>query len=247
MNRAFRNAWLLRVIVPSIAVFVLLEVAIMAFLDLWAPELPSVGVAVLDALLLFCLASPIFFWLIVKPFMVRLERLASELQTAKEVAEALSVTDVLTGLFNRLKLDRSFSEELTRCHRFGEAFSVILVDLDHFKGVNDTYGHQAGDSVLVDIAAILKANTREVDTVGRWGGEEFLILCPRTDGTGAGLLAEKIRASIDSHTFPGAGHCTASFGVAEYVSGDTAETLTAKADQALYRAKDSGRNRVEVI
>lgn len=158
----------------------------------------------------------------------------------------LSVTDQLTGLFNRLRLDEALEHELQRSLRTGLPFSIILLDLDHFKAVNDTHGHQVGDRVLVEIAQLLQANTREIDVVGRWGGEEFMVVCPHTDQEGAALLAEKLCQTIGGHAFP-VGQKTASFGVSSYQSGDLAKDLVARADAALYQAKQAGRNRVVVL
>jgi diguanylate cyclase (GGDEF)-like protein len=159
--------------------------------------------------------------------------------------ERLAVTDQLTGLFNRLHLDRTLEEEHSRNMRYGTQFCVLLLDVDEFKAVNDTYGHQVGDQILVGIAQTLQAGVREVDVVGRWGGEEFLIICRETGLDGALVLAEKLRASIDEKKFHGKGHCSASFGAAMFHPGEVLTETIARADTALYRAKLGGRNRVE--
>lgn len=160
--------------------------------------------------------------------------------------ERLSVTDKLTGLFNRLKLDETLEHEIHRSLRFGQPFSIILLDVDHFKHVNDSHGHQVGDRVLIEIAGILQANTRKTDIVGRWGGEEFLVICPHTDPDGALTLAETLRLALQSHPFPAVQHQTASFGVTTYREGDLANDMVGRADAALYLAKEQGRNQVEV-
>ena len=159
--------------------------------------------------------------------------------------ELLSVTDRLTGLGNRNKLDERLAGELARSRRHGTAFALMMLDIDHFKAVNDTYGHQAGDEVLAGIAALLRQHSRASDVVGRWGGEEFLLLCPETDESGAMFLAEQLRACIEAARFPAVGQVTASFGVAVWRPADNGETLLRRADEALYRAKAKGRNRVE--
>jgi diguanylate cyclase (GGDEF)-like protein len=160
--------------------------------------------------------------------------------------EQLATTDRLTGLFNRLYLDRKLQNELVAAERYGTVFSLIILDMDQFKHVNDTYGHVAGDAVLVAMASILKGRHRATDIVGRWGGEEFLVICPYTPVNGALTVAESLRRSVERHDFPHVGHRTASFGVAAYRVGDSIVSLTARADKGLYRAKDSGRNRVGV-
>lgn len=159
--------------------------------------------------------------------------------------ERLSVTDKLTGLFNRLKLDEVFEREIQRSTRFNQRFSVILLDIDHFKQVNDTHGHQVGDQVLMAVANVLSANTRETDIVGRWGGEEFLVICPQTDQNGVLKFAENLCQIFREHDFPVIHKKTASFGIATYQPGDQSKDIVARADAALYLAKHNGRNRVE--
>ena len=159
--------------------------------------------------------------------------------------ERLAVTDQLTGLFNRLRLDRTLEEEHSRNMRYGTQFCILLLDVDHFKSVNDTFGHQTGDQVLVGIAQALQEGVREVDVVGRWGGEEFLIICRETGIDGALVLAEKLRSSIHALHFAGVGQRSASFGVSTFRAGEVLTETIARADAALYRAKQNGRNRVE--
>lgn len=166
--------------------------------------------------------------------------------TDKKRVEELSITDRLTGLYNRLKLDELFAYYLSIAKRHQTPLSILLLDIDKFKSVNDTYGHQVGDSVLQEIAKILKANVRLEDAVGRWGGEEFLILLPSSNVEEAHLLAEKLRAVIEGEDFAYAGSRTASFGVATYHLNDDETSMVARVDESLYRAKENGRNRVEV-
>lgn len=157
----------------------------------------------------------------------------------------LSVTDRLTGLYNRLKLDEALEGEVQRALRFDQPFSLIILDLDHFKAVNDEHGHQLGDKVLIHLARLLQDNTRETDVVGRWGGEEFMVICTHTALDGALNLAEKLRLLLQECAFPVVGPRTGSFGVSAYRAGDQARDLVARADAALYTAKHQGRNRVE--
>lgn len=169
-----------------------------------------------------------------------------EVTARNEELLKLSITDKLTGLFNRTKLDDAFLIEFERCRRYKSALSIIVFDVDHFKKVNDTFGHQKGDDVLVGVSAILKDTIRAVDIPGRWGGEEFLVICPETDVNGARTLAEAIRKAVEDHVFAGVGRVTASFGVAAFAPDDGVASLIERADQALYRAKRGGRNRVEI-
>ncbi len=171
-------------------------------------------------------------------------RLSDKLERDHKEIELLSITDKLTALYNRTKIDRLFADELKRTERYGDGFSVILIDLDHFKSVNDSYGHQAGDSVLQELSRLLRACVRETDHLGRWGGEEFIVILPNADMACAMQLAEKLRKSIDEHSFSGVGHKTASFGVASYRAGDDVDSMTRRADNFLYLAKEAGRNQV---
>ena len=166
--------------------------------------------------------------------------------TDKKRIEELSITDRLTKLYNRLKLDEVLSYEVDRANRYQNDLSVILFDIDHFKNINDNYGHPVGDEVLVAIAAISKAAVRNTDTAGRWGGEEFMVICPDTDLQGAARLAEKIRHEISSYEFPVVGYRSSSFGVAAYIKDEGESSILKRVDTVLYRAKDNGRNRVEI-
>ena len=165
--------------------------------------------------------------------------------TDKKRIEELSITDTLTRLYNRLKLDELLRLHVSTASRHATPFSVIMLDIDKFKSVNDTYGHQVGDTLLQEIASVLKTNIRLEDVLGRWGGEEFLILLPNMTCEGALLLAEKLRLAIETYSFSTVGSRTSSFGVASYTQSDDTKTIVGRADEALYRAKANGRNRVE--
>jgi len=171
------------------------------------------------------------------------KKLAEEYRKAKH----LSVTDSLTGLFNRQKLDNALDDEIKRATRSFSPFCVILLDLDDFKRVNDTYGHLVGDKILIEISEILRHKARETDIVGRWGGEEFMIVCPVTDGLGGKEFAEKIRVQIEQHSFPTIGKNTASVGIVNYEQSDDVKSILERVDKALYQAKTQGKNRVVVL
>ncbi|MFZ6759026.1 diguanylate cyclase [Undibacterium sp. Ji50W] len=168
-----------------------------------------------------------------------------ELEMRNRDLELLSSTDRLTGLHNRLKLEKILDEEHQRSLRYGTFFSIAIVDIDLFKQVNDCYGHQIGDQVLVGIANLLKEHVRSMDAVGRWGGEEFLVIFRETSIHAAVATAEKLRCAIANHEFKIVGKKTASFGVAAYHHPDSIHETMSKADNALYHAKKCGRNRVE--
>lgn len=156
----------------------------------------------------------------------------------------MATTDPLTQLSNRIRLD----EKLAECHQYYQrtqrSYSVIIIDLDNFKRINDTYGHLIGDATLVNLSRILRENIRDIDIVGRWGGEEFMIICPETDINGAQRLAEKIQEVVNTYDFPHIHTLTCSFGISEYREGDRIENVVGRADGALYRSKDEGRNRI---
>ncbi len=167
------------------------------------------------------------------------------LRQALSRLEQLAIRDKLTGLYNRRKLDESFAVEVSRAERYGRPLSVIMLDIDHFKEVNDTHGHPVGDAVLTQTAERLQAALRTSDIAGRWGGEEFLIICPETPLETAMQLAERLRLDYEAYDFMAAGRLTASFGVAAHRKGHLANHILLSADEALYRAKNGGRNRVE--
>jgi diguanylate cyclase (GGDEF)-like protein/hemerythrin-like metal-binding protein len=154
-------------------------------------------------------------------------------------------TDALTGLLNRLGFNGAFSREFERARRYHQPLSVVILDLDHFKRVNDEHGHAAGDKVLAGVARLLESSVRESDVIARWGGEEFVVVAVMTEERGAAQLAEKLRARMAAAEPGPSGAVTGSFGVAELKPGDSIEGLLHRADQALYRAKNGGRNRVE--
>ena len=182
---------------------------------------------------------------IVARLMRFIDTVTSELEASNREVTKLSLTDRLTQLANRSHLELVLNDNLQRAVRYATPFAVILLDLDHFKHVNETHGHLMGDGVLVAVAALLSSHTRTVDTVGRWGGEEFLMICPNTSLADAVVTAEKLRAALAAKVFPVIGSQTGSFGVTTFAPGDSAETLVARADIALYAAKHSGRDRVE--
>jgi diguanylate cyclase (GGDEF)-like protein len=166
-------------------------------------------------------------------------------QVLRQTVIRLSQQDSLTGLYNRRRITELLENEIQRATRYHTVFSVILADIDHFKAVNDRFGHQVGDEVLSRIAKVLCSRTRATDLVGRWGGEEFVIISPGTDIGGSFSLAEKIRTQLESTDLGEIGHRTASFGVTAFADGDDIKSIIAHADAGLYAAKRGGRNRVE--
>ena len=168
------------------------------------------------------------------------------LQAQAVKLEELATTDALTGVYNRRKFNDLTLAEVERVRRYGHPLSLLILDIDHFKRVNDTYGHEAGDEVLVVLAGLIRAAIRATDSLARWGGEEFVVLSPDVTLEGEAELAERLRAAASTHEHSSVGTVTASFGVAQYRAGETPDELFARADEALYRAKEGGRDRVEL-
>lgn len=168
-----------------------------------------------------------------------------ELYLMTSSLEQQATIDKLTGIFNRDKFEECFSNKMNDAYRNNKKLSIILFDIDYFKKINDTYGHQLGDMVLQDIATVVANNVKISDVFARWGGEEFVILLPETDLEGAYLFAQKLRKLILEFSFTTVGKITASFGVGELHENENKMTLFEKVDKALYQAKNNGRNRVE--
>ncbi len=172
------------------------------------------------------------------------QKLEFEVEKRTEELEHIAITDGLTQLYNRTKMDMELQKLEGIYKRYGRVFSVIMIDIDYFKSVNDTFGHQVGDSVLKQFAKILKENIRNTDFIGRWGGEEFLIVCPETSEENATTLALNLRKQIEETLFEKVGHKTMSVGVAQIKEEMDLDNLINNADKALYFAKENGRNQV---
>jgi len=175
----------------------------------------------------------------------RLSEAHAQLALKNKTLEKLSITDTLTGLFNRLHIEDVLENTLYSSHRYGHPCSLIMIDIDHFKLVNDTWGHLVGDEVLLQVSDIFRRSLRKSDVPGRWGGEEFLIICQDTDEDSAYLLAEKICRQVAHTDFVSAKSITISAGVAGFREGDDRVKIIQRSDSALYKAKELGRNRVE--
>ena len=181
---------------------------------------------------------------------VRLSDSHKELGKAFDRMGELAIRDELTAAYNRRFLMETLARERSRADRLAEPFSVCVIDLDHFKAVNDTHGHGAGDAVLRHFAALAPRGLRGIDTFGRFGGEEFLIVLPGTDRQGALALAERVRTVTEATAWPAlppGTRVTISVGVATHAKGEDVTNLLHRADQALYQAKHAGRNRVVAL
>ena len=173
------------------------------------------------------------------------EQANAELREALDQALAVAGTDRLTGAWNRRHFEDGALQLMALAGRRGDPFSLVLFDLDRFKRINDTFGHGVGDQVLRSVSATVREQLRASDALVRWGGEEFIVLCPDTTLAGATILAEKVRRAVEGRSLPQVGLVTISLGVAQRQRGEDLEAWVARADGALYRAKERGRNRTE--
>jgi len=170
-----------------------------------------------------------------------------DLQVAVERIGELAIRDELTGVYNRRYLMEALAREQSRADRAGTPFAVCLIDIDHFKSINDRFGHAAGDSVLKEFARLVPTELRGVDVYGRFGGEEFLLILPGAGTAGAEACAERVRARTEAAAFAGMPRVTITAGVATYAGKEPVSALLARADKALYEGKNGGRNRVVTI
>ncbi len=181
---------------------------------------------------------------------LKIKGLQDELREKNQRLEELSNTDGLTRVVNRRHLMELLDLEFTRARRYNNALSFVMVDIDHFKAINDRYGHQVGDEALTAVASVLRQDLRRNDVIGRYGGEEFSLLLPETVGDGARVVAERYRKRLEEYQLNAQGErirLTASFGVAELAPELTnLDALVRRADAAMYQAKHQGRNRVVV-
>lgn len=193
----------------------------------------------------------IYFNVVIEPLYKDFKKIGyrsiSEDITDKKRIEELSITDKLTGLYNRTKIDEALGEQIEYYHRYKTKFSLVMIDIDDFKMINDIHGHDKGDYVLQEVSTILKINTRTTDYIGRWGGEEFMIVCPNTTKDECFVLAEKIRKKIQYHIFVDINRVTISSGVTSILDSDNGESIFKRVDTALYKSKNSGKNITSIV
>lgn len=175
-----------------------------------------------------------------------LQNTNQELQKTLVELSQLASTDKLTGVWNRRRLEEALANEMDRLKRYDHPLSMLILDIDFFKKVNDDHGHNVGDQVLIKLTNVVQSTLRTTDSLTRWGGEEFVVLCPNTTLSTVAMLAERLRESIAKTLFPEVGHVTISLGVAECMGGEAWEDWFKRADAALYRAKACGRNQVQI-
>lgn len=189
----------------------------------------------------------------ITPMLDEDDKIISFIVTGQDVSEkikiekkliALATRDTLTGIYNRNKLNESISNQIANYKRYGRSFSLLMIDIDHFKNVNDTYGHDIGDYILKELTSIISKSIRVNDIFGRWGGEEFILILPEESQEGAIELATKLKDLVANHIFEHVEKITISMGLSLCKENDTQDTLIKRADESLYKAKNTGRNRV---
>jgi len=233
-------------IVKVALVMFAVEILIMLGFIWFEVQLPDWKLALVDAGLLAVIVATIAYFVFIRPKDRQIRIVMVALEEARLDAENLVRFDALTGVLSRRALLEALDLEVARAKRYGSALACLMLDLDHFKAINDTYGHPFGDRVLHLIARVMSDHCRTNDHLGRYGGEEFLIILPETRIDGATTLAERVRSAV-AETSLGQDdeRITLSIGVAEWRDGDgSAKRLIAQADQALLEAKSAGRNRI---
>jgi diguanylate cyclase (GGDEF)-like protein len=194
---------------------------------------------------LFCFAVVLVAFSVIGGY---ISGMRTKLNKSISIIKEMSIRDELTGAYNRRHLVEQLESERQRVSRGGPRFAIGMLDIDHFKSVNDIHGHLTGDEVLRTVSNVIRNSLRNVDLYGRFGGEEFLLVMIQTDIKGAMLCAERVRGAIEKWRFPDMGHdfrITVSIGLTEYQGSEKIDATIARADKALYQAKDRGRNRVE--
>lgn len=222
------------------------EILIMLGFYWFEVQLPGWRLALVDASLLAFIVAIIAYFVFIRPKDRQILAIMATLEESRLDAENLARFDALTGILSRRALLEAFDVEVERATRYGSALSCLMLDLDHFKTINDTYGHQFGDEVLRQIARVIAEHCRTNDHFGRYGGEEFLIILPETQIDGATRFAERVRSAVAEMSLDRKEeHITLSIGVAEWRKGDDATSkLISQADRALLEAKAAGRNRI---
>ena len=233
-------------IVKIALVALVVEAVIMLSFYWLGAELASWKFALLDAGLLAILVAFIAHYAFVRPKDRQIQSMMAELEEARLKAEELARFDSLTGVLSRRAILEALDEETERARRHGDGLACLMLDLDRFKTINDKYGHQFGDKALRRIARVIAELCRAYDHLGRYGGEEFLLILPETRISGAVAFAERVREAVAATVLNGDDErITLSIGVAEWLSDDgSPDTLIAEADQALFEAKAAGRDQV---
>ena len=235
-------------IVKIALVMLAVEILIMLGIYWLDVQISDWKLALVDASLLAVIGATIAYFAFIRPKDRQIRIVMAALEKARADAENRARFDELTGVLSRRALLEALETEVERSERYGSALTCLMLDLDHFKTINDTHGHLVGDKVLHRVAQVILAQCRTIDHLGRYGGEEFLIILPETTLDGAARIAERVRSAVaDAAPDRREEHVTLSIGVAEWRRGEgSANNLISRADQALLEAKAAGRNRIKV-
>jgi len=236
----------IKAMIAIVAITFIAELLIMQGLSYLGLEQFSTQSLFIDAIVLALVIAPPIYWLVLSPIHKEYEKRLKAEGEAEEMSR-MAITDSLTRIMNRRGITVGLLDAMAQAERYRTPLTVAMADIDHFKQVNDTYGHEAGDLVLKDVAAILSDALRMPDKVGRYGGEEFLVILPHTGLTQARKIADRIRASVSKWDFDLGSkkiRMTISIGVCQFKSGEDLEQFLSHADKALYDAKKGGRNLV---
>lgn len=231
-----------------VAIALVADSVILAILDQYGYAQLSPGVILLSALGLSLLIAPPIYYLVLIPLRREYEKRLRAEGLAEDMTR-LAITDPLTHIMNRRGITVALLDAMAQAERYDTALTVAMADIDHFKAINDTYGHETGDRVLAEVAAVLSEHLRMPDKVGRYGGEEFLIVLPHTTLVQGRKIAERVRAAVGSTRVQAGGKrlpLTVSLGLTQFRKGEDLEQLLTRVDQALYDAKSAGRNRVGI-
>ncbi|MBI5612934.1 MAG: GGDEF domain-containing protein [Gammaproteobacteria bacterium] len=226
----------------------LAELVVMALLAYLGRIEQSSGVILFDAAALALLIAPPIYWLVLAPVHREYQKRLMAESRADDLGQ-LAITDVLTSIMNRRGITMALLDTMSQAERYGTPLSIVMADIDHFKLINDNYGHKAGDKVLILVAEAMAEVLRMPDKIGRYGGEEFLLVLPHTTLAQGRKLAERLRVRVETIR-PAVGSkvlsLTISSGVTQFYKGEDLEQFLARADQAMYDAKQAGRDRVAV-
>ncbi len=235
-------------IVKVALVMLVVEMLIMLGIYLLEVQISDWKVALVDASLVALIGGTIAYFTLIRPKDQQIRAVMLALEEARLKAENHARFDALTGVLSRRAVLEALDTEIERAKRYGSTLASLMLDLDNFKTFNDAHGHQFGDKVLLQIARVISEHCRTIDHLGRYGGEEFLLILPETRIDGAARFAERVRLAVAAPCVDGNGeHVTLSIGVAEWTDGNgTASRLISRADQALLEAKAAGRNRIVV-
>jgi diguanylate cyclase (GGDEF)-like protein len=234
-----------KAVVAIIAIIFVAEVVVMHVLRYLSAIDHPTGVIFLDGLLLALLTAPPIYWLVLRPIQREHEKREQAEERAEDMSR-LAITDALTRIMNRRGITVSLLDAMAQAERYNTPLAVAMADIDHFKKINDRHGHEAGDRVLVGVAGIMADALRMPDKVGRYGGEEFLLIFPHTTLAQARKIAERIRGNVKQASLLSREDqsVTVSLGLTQFHKGEDLEQLVSRVDRALYDAKEAGRNKV---